>query len=65
MLAVYGKHKNDKRYKGFNFKDGTFEVNKINITTFTNNEEVRNRLQSEVDFMNKKNKDYNFEIRII
>ena len=62
MLAVYGKHKNDKRFRGFNFDNGTFEPNKINITVFTNSKEVRNRLQNEVDFMNEQNKEYTFEI---
>ena len=61
MLAVYGKHKNGKRFYGFNFSKGTFEINKIYVTMFPENQ--REKLEEEVNFMNKHNKEYIFEIR--
>lgn len=65
MLAVYGKHKNSKKFYGFNFKDGRLEANKIFITLFNDDEDTRKKLEDEVDFMNKHNRDYTFEIRKI
>lgn len=61
MLSVYGKLKSEKRFKGFDMKNNVFVANKINLSLF--HESEKEALQKEVDYMNKHNKDYIFEIR--
>jgi hypothetical protein len=61
MYVVYGKHKEDKRFKPFDMRNNKFVINLINASMFdpTQLEE----LKKEVNYMNELNKDYVFEIR--
>lgn len=34
MLAIYGKHNNDKRYSGLDLENGGLVVNRIHMTVF-------------------------------
>ena len=63
MLIVYGKKKTEKRFKPFDMNNNTFVINKIRATLFP--ESQREQLQKEIDFMNKHNPDFIFEIRKI
>jgi hypothetical protein len=61
MLMVYGKKKTDLKFKPFNMKENTFQVNKMYGSLFEI--EQKPALEKEVAFMNEKNPDYAFEIR--
>ncbi len=61
LLAVYGKHKNDIKFRGFNMKNNVFVDRKIHLTLY--NPIHKEELQEEIDFMNEHNKDYIFELR--
>lgn len=61
MLMVYGKLKTEKRFRPFDMKNNKFVINKIHATVF--DESQLERLQKEVDYMNKYNEAYIFEIR--
>ena len=62
MIALMVKHKSEKRFKGFNFKTGTMELNRIYYSIFNDNESNRKFLNEEMEYMKKMNKDYDFKI---
>ena len=61
MYIVYGKRKDERRFRPFDMNGNRFVVNLIHATVFP--PEQLSRLQEEVDFMNTHNPDYIFEIR--
>ena len=61
MLIVYGKEKTAKKFKAMDMSLGQFVSNLIYATMFQ--EEQREELQKEIDYMNKYNPDMVFEIR--
>lgn len=61
LLAVYGKHKNDKRYRGFNMNNCVFVDRKVHLTLY--NPIHKEELQEEIDCMNEDNENYIFELR--
>jgi len=66
MFGIKGKKKTDKRFRPFNYKDGKFEINKINQTIWwENTEEMKNHVQKLVDYMNENNSEYIFELEKI
>jgi len=58
---VYGKLKTDKRFKPMDMKDNKFVVNLINASIFQDDD--KQKLDFEIEYMNKFNTDYTFEIR--
>jgi hypothetical protein len=60
---IYGKHRNDKRFKPLDYSEGIFVTNRIYASMFREYELPR--VKKAVDFMNKNNKDYMFEVRTI
>ena len=61
MLLVYGKKKTGKKFRPFDMKDNIFVINLFHASLFPL--EDRAKLQEEVNFMNKYNQDFIFEIR--
>lgn len=61
MYIVYGKRKDERRFRPFDMNGNRFVVNLIHATVFP--PEQLSRLQEEVEFMNEHNPDYIFEIR--
>ena len=61
MLIVYGKEKTAKKFKAMDMSLGQLVSNLIYATMFQ--EEQREELQKEIDYMNKYNPDMVFEIR--
>ena len=61
MYIVYGKRKDEKRFKPFDMKGNKFVVNLIHATVFF--DEQLEELKKEVAFMNEHNPLYVFEIR--
>ena len=61
MYIVYGKRKDEKRFKPFDMSGNKFVVNLIHATVFF--EEQLGELKKEVDYMNEHNPQYVFEIR--
>lgn len=61
FYIVYGKHKNEKRFRPFDMNGNRFVTNLIHATVFES--EQLPRLKKEVAYMNKYNPDYVFEIR--
>ncbi|PAV30227.1 hypothetical protein CIL05_07100 [Virgibacillus profundi] len=61
MLAIYGKLKNEKRFRMYNLKEDCFVERKIFVTLF--HESQKDELQEDVDYMNKHNPNYIFELR--
>lgn len=58
---VYGKKKSEKRFKPFDMRENEFVVNLINASIFQDDD--KQKLDYEVDYMNTFNKDFIFEIR--
>jgi len=58
---VYGKKKTEKRFKPFDMKDNKFVVNLFYASMFTEND--LEALTKEINFMNKMNPEYTFEVR--
>lgn len=63
MLAFYGKKKTDKTFKMYNIKNDTFVDRKIHVTVF--DEEEKDELKKDIDYMNEHNPNYIFELRKI
>lgn len=63
MLAVYGKRKEWKKFRGVDMRRNIFVVNRIYISLFP--ESMRDELEKEVKAMNELNPDCIFEIRKI
>lgn len=61
MLAIYGKHKNDKRFKAFNDSNGVFVTNRIHMTIYQDHQ--LEDLEEYVRGLNELNPEYVFEIR--
>lgn len=61
MLAIYGKHKNDKRFKAFNDSEGVFVSNRIHMTIYQDHQ--LEDLEKYVRSLNELNPGYVFEIR--
>lgn len=61
MYIVYGKRKDEKRFKPFDMKGNKFVVNLIHATFFV--EEQLEELKKEVAYMNEYNPEFVFEIR--
>ena len=62
MYMVYGKNiKTMKRFAPMDMKSNSFQTNKIYASLF--NGEDLEALKKEVDFMNKNNPQFKFEIR--
>lgn len=61
MYIVYGKRKDEKRFKPFDMNGNKFVVNLIHATVFF--DEQLEELKKEVTYMNEHNPDYVFEIR--
>jgi len=61
LYIVYGKRKDEKRFKPFDMNGNRFVTNLIHATVFP--PEQLPKLREEVDYMNKYNPDYVFEIR--
>ncbi len=61
LYIVYGKRKDEKRFKPFDMNGNRFVTNLIHATIFPS--EQLPKLREEVDFMNTHNPDYIFEIR--
>ena len=61
MYIVYGKRKDERRFRPFDMNGNRFVTNLIHATIFTN--EQLPKLREEVEFMNEHNPDYIFEIR--
>ena len=61
LYIVYGKHKEMKRFRPMDMKENDFVLNKIHASTFTETELTA--LEKEVEYMNRKNSHYTFEIR--
>ena len=61
FYIVYGKRKDEKRFKPFDMNGNRFVTNLIHATVFP--PEQLGKLQKEVNYMNQHNPDYIFEIR--
>jgi len=62
MFIVYGKHTPTmKMFRPLDMKKMEFVINRIHASIFS--EEELEELEKEVEYMNKHNKDYVFEIR--
>lgn len=61
VYIVYGKHKNDKRFKPFDMKNNKFVINLFYASLFF--EKDLKDLTNEVEYMNKYNENFVFEIR--
>lgn len=58
---VYGKKKTDKRFMPFDMRDNKFVVNLFYASMFFDDD--LEKLTKEINFMNKMNPEYIFEIR--
>jgi len=60
MIRIMGKLKTEKKYKGFDYHNGTFESKIIHQTLWGN--EHKEYVKGLVEHMNNYNKDYIFKI---
>lgn len=58
MYGIQGKKKTDKRYKGFDYKNGKFVVNVIHATMWPD----KNYVEELVKSMNCQNPEYIFRV---
>ena len=61
IYLVYGKRKTEKRFKPFDMKNNKFVVNLIHASIFLDAD--KEKLDKEIEFMNKLNHEHIFEIR--
>jgi len=61
LYIVYGKRKDERRFRPFDMNGNRFVTNLIHATVFES--EQLPKLREEVDYMNKYNPEYIFEIR--
>lgn len=61
LLLIYGKHKNDKKFKPMDLGEGCTVNNKLYATVFR--EESRSEVEDLVKSLNAENPDWTFEVR--
>lgn len=61
MYRIYGKQKNEKRFKALDLKNGVF-VNNLMYASFFHGNEL-DQLRKVVRDLNEQNKEFTFEIR--
>jgi len=61
LYRVYGKKKAAKRFKAFDMTSNSFVDNLIHCDMFS--DKYHETVQCEVDFLNRHNPEYTFEIR--
>jgi hypothetical protein len=62
-FRIYGKEKNQKTFKAFDYQNGAF-VNNLIYATLIKEDELE-KAKKAIQFMNDNNKEYIFELRSV